>query len=41
MTPLEAPCAAHEPGSNRFLDAVDFANRYIALESESAAVWER
>ena len=38
------------PGSDRFLDAVDFAGRYqvthteakrIALESHSAAAWER
>ena len=50
MTPLEAAYAAHDPGSQRFLDAVDFAGRYqvtrtearrIALESESAAVRER
>jgi len=50
MTPLEAAYAAHDPGSQRFLDAVDFAGRYrvtrtearrIALESDSAAVWER
>ena len=50
MTPLEAAYAAHEPGSHRFLDAVDFVGRYqvtrtearrIALESDSAAVWER
>ena len=50
MTPLEAAYATHDPGSQRFLDAVDFAGRYqvtrtearrIALESESAAVWER
>ena len=50
MTPLEAAYAAHDPGSERFLDAVDFAGRYqvtrteakrIALESDSAAVWER
>ena len=50
MTPLEAAYAAHDPGSPRFLDAVDFAGRYrvtraearrIALESDSAAVWER
>ena len=50
MTPLEAAYATHAPGSGRFLDAVDFAGRYqvsrsearrIALESDSAAVWER
>ena len=50
MTPLEAAYAAHTPGSVAFLAAVDFAGRYqisdtearrIALESESAAVWER
>lgn len=50
MTPLEAAYAAHEPGSPRFLEAVDFVGRYqvtrteakrIALESDSAAVWER
>ena len=50
MTPLEAAYALLSPGSERFLDAVDFAGRYqvtrtearrIVLESESAAVWER
>ena len=50
MTPLEAAYTAHDPGSPRFLDAVDFAGHYrvtraearrIALESDSAAVWER
>ena len=50
MTPLEAAYAAHEPGSTRFLNAIDFVGRYqvtrtearrIALESDSAAVWER
>ena len=50
MTPLEAAYTAHAPGSPAFLAAVDFAGRYqvsdtearrIALESESAAVWER
>ena len=50
MTPLEAAYAACEPGSEHFLNAVDFAGRYqvtrteakrIALESDSAAVWER
>lgn len=50
MTPLEAAYAAHEPRSQRLLDVVDFAGRYqvthtearrIALESDSAAVWER
>ena len=50
MTPLEAACAVHEPGPQRFLNAVDFADRYqvtrteakrIALESDSPAVWER
>ena len=50
MTPLEAACTLFSPGSERFLGAVDFADRYqvtctearrIALESESAAVWER
>ena len=28
MTPLEAAYAACEPGSERFLNAVDFAGRY-------------
>ena len=50
MTLLEAAYGAHEPGSECFLDAVDFAGRYqitrtearrIALDSESAVVWER
>ena len=50
MTPLEAAYNAYASGSERFLNAVDFAGRYqvsdtearrIALESESAAVWER
>ena len=50
VTPLEAAYAAYEPGSAGFLAAVDFVGRYqvsktearrIALESESAAVWER
>ena len=50
MTPLEDTYALFSPGSERFLDAVDFAGRYqvsrtdarrIALESGSAEVWER
>jgi len=50
MTPLEAAYALFSPGSEGFLDAIDYAGRYqltrtearrIALESESAAVWER
>ena len=50
MTPLEAAYALFSPGSDRFLDAVDFAGRYqvtrsearrIALESDSAAAWEK
>ena len=50
MTPFEAAYADHTPGSAAFLAVVDFAGRYqvseaearrIALESESAAVWER
>ena len=36
MTPLEAAYTLFPPGSERFLGAVDFA-----LESDSAAVWER
>ena len=50
MTPIEAAYTLFSPGSERFLGAVDFAGRYqvnrtearrIALESESAQVWER
>ena len=50
MTPLEAAYTLFSPGSERFLDAVDFVGRYqvtrtearrIALDSESAEVWER
>ena len=50
MTPLQAAYAAFTPGTDRFLRAVDFAGRYdvtysearrIALESDSAATWER
>ena len=50
MTPLEAAYAFFSPRSELFLDAVDFADRYqvtrtearrIALDSESAEVWER
>ena len=50
MTPLEAAYIVFSPGSDRFLDAVDFAGRYqvtrteakrIALESDSAAAWEK
>ena len=50
MTPLEAAYTLFSPGSERFLGAVDLAGRYqvtrtearrIALESESAQVWER
>ena len=50
MTPLEAAYTLFSPGSECFLGAVDFAGRYqvnrtearrIALESESAQVWER
>ena len=50
MIPLEAVYATYDPGSERFLDAVDFAGRYqitrtearrLALDSVSAAVWKR
>ena len=50
MTPLEAAYALFSPGSERFLDAVDFPGRYqvtrtevrrIALDSDSAAAWEK
>ena len=30
MTPFEAACAAHAPGSAAFLAAVDFVGRYQA-----------
>ena len=50
MTPLEAAYNAYVPGAPAFLAAVDFTSCYgvteiearrIALESESAALWER